>query len=83
MTRKQHVLHTEQNSEAGLQENMERNYSCVSQDFQHLLRRVRIVQIEGVEFQTITAVRIYARYVPVIFLALFMSSSISVDISRL
>ena len=41
------------------------------------------MQIEGVEFQTITAVRIYARYVPVIFLALFMSSSILVDISRL
>ena len=29
------------------------------------------MQIEDVEFQTITTVRIYARYVPVIFLSFF------------
>ena len=41
------------------------------------------VQIEGVEFRTMAAMRIYARYFPVIFLAFFMSASISVDFSRL
>ena len=52
MASKQHLHHTEQDSEAGLQENMGdeflgpfslwkrvRNKSCVSQDFQHLLWR--------------------------------------------
>ena len=42
-----------------------------------------LVQIEGVEFRTMAAMRIYARYFPVIFLAFFMSASISVDFSRL
>ena len=41
------------------------------------------MQIEGVEFRTMAAMRIYARYFPVIFLAFFMSASISVDFSRL
>ena len=40
------------------------------------------MQIEGVEFRTMAAVRIYARYFPVIFLAFFMLASISVDFSR-
>ena len=33
--------------------------------------------------RTMAAMRAYARYFPVIFPALFMSASISVDISRL
>ena len=35
-----------------------------------------LVQVEGVEFRTMAAMRIYARYFPVTFLAFFMSSSI-------
>ena len=34
------------------------------------------MQIEGVEFRTMAAMRIHARYFPVTFLAFFMSASI-------
>ena len=37
------------------------------------------VQIEGVEFRTMAAMRIYARYLPVIFLTFFKEASILVE----
>ena len=95
MASKQHVHYTEQDSEAGPQENMGDDFLesiFTLEESQKLeLRKPGLsaptlevpVQIEGVEFRTMAAMRIYARYFPVIFLAFFMSASISVDFSRL
>ena len=95
MASKQHVHYTEQDSEAGLQENMGDEFleSIFTLEESHKLelRKPGLsaptlevpVQIEGVEFRTMAAMRIYARYFPVTFLAFFMSASISVDFSRL
>ena len=95
MASKQHVHYTEQDSEAGLQENMGDEFFesiFALEESQKLeLRKPGLsapslevpVQIEGVEFRAMAAMRIYARYFPVIFLAFFMSASISVDLSRL
>ena len=91
MASKQHVHYTEQDSEAGLQENMGDEFLesiFTLEESQKLeLREPGLsaptlevpVQIEGVEFRTMAAMRIYARYFPVFF----MSASISVDFSRL
>ena len=91
MASKQHVHYTEQDSEAGLQENMGDEFLesiFTLEESQKLeLRKPGLsapilevpVQIEGVEFRTMAAMRIYARYFPVFF----MSASISVDFSRL
>ena len=90
MASKQHVHYTEQDSEAGLQENMGDEFLesiFTLEESQKLeLRKSGLsaptvevpVQIEGVEFRTMAAMRIYARYLPVIFLAFFMSTSILV-----
>ena len=95
MASKQHVHYTEQDSEAGLQENMGDEFleSIFTLEESQKLELCKsglsaptvevLVQIEGVEFRTMAAMRIYARYFPVIFLAFFMSTSISVDFSRL
>ena len=95
MASKQHVHYTEQDSEAGLQENMGDEFleSIFTLEESQKLELCKsglsaptvevLVQIEGVEFRTMAAMRIYARYFPVIFLAFFMSASISVDFSRL
>ena len=91
MASKQHVHYTEQDSEAGLQENMGDEFLesiFTLEESQKLeLRKPGLsapilevpVQNEGVEFRTMAAMRIYARYFPVFF----MSASISVDFSRL
>ena len=88
MARKQHVHYTEQDSEAGLQENMGDEFleSIFTLEESQKLQLCKsglsaptvevLVQIEGVEFRTMAAMRIYARYFPVTFLALFMSASI-------
>ena len=86
MASKQHVHYTEQDSEAGLQENMGDEFFesiFTLEESQKLeLRKSGLsaptvevpVQIEGVEFRTMAAMRIYARYLPVIFLAFFKGS---------
>ena len=91
MASKQHVHYTEQDSEAGLQENMGDEFleSIFTLEESQKLELCKsglsaptvevLVQIEGVEFRTMAAMRIYARYFPVFF----MSASISVDFSRL
>ena len=91
MASKQHVHYTEQDSEAGLQENMGDEFleSIFTLEESQKLQLCKsglsaptvevLVQIEGVEFRTMAAMRIYARYFPVFF----MSASISVDFSRL
>ena len=92
MASKQHVHYTEQDSEAGLQENMGDEFleSIFTLEESQKLELCKsaptvevLVQIEGVEFRTMAAMRIYARYFPVIFFAFFMLASISVDFSRL
>ena len=87
MASKQHVHYTEQDSEAGLQENMGDDFLesiFTLEESQKLeLRKPGLsaptlevpVQIEGVKFRTMAAMRIYARYFPVIFLAFFMLAS--------
>ena len=91
MASKQHVHYTEQDSEAGLQDNMGDEFleSIFTLEESQKLELCKsglsaptvevLVQIEGVEFRTMAAMRIYARYFPVFF----MSASISVDFSRL
>ena len=88
MASKQHVHYTEQDSEAGLQENMGDEFLesiFTLEESQKLELRKSglsaptvevLVQIEGVEFRTMAAMRIYARYFPVTCLAFFMSASI-------
>ena len=89
MARKQHVHYTEQDSEAGLQENMGDEFleSIFTLEESQKLQLCKsglsaptvevLVQIEGVEFRTMAAMRIYARYFPVTFLAFFVSIYLS------
>ena len=95
MVSKQHVHHTEQDSEADLQENVVDEFlesTFTLEEIQKLeLRKSGLsaptvevpVQIEGVGFRTMAGMRIYTHYFPVIFLAFVMSASILVDFSRL
>ena len=88
MASKQHVHYTEQDSEAGLQENMGDEFleSIFTLEESQKLELCKsglsaptvevLVQIEGVEFRTMAAMRIYARHFPVTCLAFFMSASI-------
>ena len=85
MACKQHVHYTEQDSEAGLQENMGDEFleSIFTLEESQKLELCKsaptvevLVQIEGVEFRTMAAMRIYAGYFPVTCLAFFMSASI-------
>ena len=89
MASKQHVHYTEQDSEAGLQENMGDEFleSIFTLEESQKLELCKsaptvevLVQIEGVEFRTMAAMRIYARYFHVTFLAFFY---VSIYLSRL
>ena len=92
MASKQHAHHTEQDSEAGLQENMGDEFleSIFTLEESQKLELCKsglsaptvevLVQIEGVEFRTMAAMRIYARYFDVTFLAFFY---VSIYLSRL
>ena len=92
MASKQHVHYTEQDSEAGLQENMGDEFleSIFTLEESQKLELCKsglsaptvevLVQIEGVEFRTMAAMRIYARYFPVTCLAFFY---VSIYLSRL
>ena len=86
MASKQHVHYTEQDSEAGLQENMGDEFleSIFTLEKSQKLELCKsglsptvevLVPIEGVEFRKMATMCIYARYFPT-FLAFFMSASI-------
>ena len=89
MASKQHAHYTEQDSEAGMQENMGDEFleSIFTLEESQKLELCKsaptvevLVQIEGVEFRTMAAMRIYARYFHVTFLAFFY---VSIYLSRL
>ena len=92
MASKQHAHYTEQDSEAGMQENMGDEFleSIFTLEESQKLQLCKsglsaptvevLVQIEGVEFRTMAAMRIYARYFHVTFLAFFY---VSIYLSRL
>ena len=89
MASTQHAHYTEQDSEAGMQENMGDEFleSIFTLEESQKLELCKsaptvevLVQIEGVEFRTMAAMRIYARYFHVTFLAFFY---VSIYLSRL